>query len=753
MANDVQVIRGEIRLLVDPLIIKLRQELFGSGVSFGRITPGALPPTTVVIGGAGGTTDPSNAGFDTGIKIYSGGTLIASSQKEVSVLGAGVSSVGDRATIDIATPLALKITNPLTTAGDMLYGGVSGVPNRRAIGSAGQVLSVVAGLPTWVTISGVSSSGFIDPTTTDGDLLYRNSSNLTRLPIGASGQVLTVMGGLPAWQTITSSGSISSSGFTNPMTVRGDLIYAQTSGTATRLPIGSEGYYLSVSGGIPHWGLREIDFSNPMILPGDIIYGGGADYINIALGSLSSVVTASLGTSSGALSNVVDGSDATYWSANAVATINDYIEIELIAPQHITAYRLNQYADANFIVTAWALEASNDGTTWTLVQNGSTTSGTPDTGIIPLTTSHTAKFWRIRLTALGPAFGWAIYTFGLYIGGTDGSALRLGIGDENQVLTVISGLPQWGTNIATSGLINPMTTRGDIIYGETAGDATRLPISTSGYNLVSDGLRPRWAPVIAVSGLTNPMTTTGDLIYGGASGIPLRLAPGIDGQILSISGGIPTWNSITVSGGTSSNTNQLPLDVRTLNSTYGDHFTGGSLDAKWTRYTIVSGDEAYGITNGSSLRTKLWGGTNDKWYWQTAPAGDFEIQCKLAIFGGTQNLLGPAIIDSSGGGLFTAINSDGNFYIWTIAGYAYTGNDGGAAEEGSSSAPWRGANVWYGLRKVGTTYSARFSINGITWSNYLTAGSSHSFTVDRIGFGKTFNTTTNWMEIDWFDVI
>jgi hypothetical protein len=47
------------------------------------------------------------------------------------------------------------------------------------------------------------------------------------------------------------------------------------------------------------------------------------------------------------------------------------------------------------------------------------------------------------------------------------------------------------------------------------------------------------------SGLSNPMTTGGDVIYGGASGTPTRLANGTAGQVLT-SGGTtvaPTWET------------------------------------------------------------------------------------------------------------------------------------------------------------------------------------------------------------------
>ena len=47
---------------------------------------------------------------------------------------------------------------------------------------------------------------FSDPTTTTGDIIYRDSGgSLTRLGIGSSSQVLTVSGGLPAWAAAVSS--------------------------------------------------------------------------------------------------------------------------------------------------------------------------------------------------------------------------------------------------------------------------------------------------------------------------------------------------------------------------------------------------------------------------------------------------------------------------------------------------------------------------------------------------------------------
>ena len=45
------------------------------------------------------------------------------------------------------------MTNPMTTEGDIIYEDATPAPNRLAIGTTGQVLTVVSGLPGWATPS------------------------------------------------------------------------------------------------------------------------------------------------------------------------------------------------------------------------------------------------------------------------------------------------------------------------------------------------------------------------------------------------------------------------------------------------------------------------------------------------------------------------------------------------------------------------------------------------------------------------
>jgi hypothetical protein len=73
--------------------------------------------------------------------------------------------------------------SPMTTGGDIIYGGASGTGSRLANGSSGQVLTSSGGTsaPTWSAVS---------PLTTKGDL-YGFSTVNARLPVGADTFVLT----------------------------------------------------------------------------------------------------------------------------------------------------------------------------------------------------------------------------------------------------------------------------------------------------------------------------------------------------------------------------------------------------------------------------------------------------------------------------------------------------------------------------------------------------------------------------------
>ena len=138
-----------------------------------------------------------------------------------------------------------KVDNPMTTQGDVIYGGTSGAQTRLAKGTATQVLTMNAGAtaPEWAAASG----GFENPMTTAGDVILGGTSGAAgRLAIGAATQVLTSDGTTASW-------AAASGGFDNPMTTAGDIILGGSSGAAGRLAIGASTYVLTSNGTTASW--------------------------------------------------------------------------------------------------------------------------------------------------------------------------------------------------------------------------------------------------------------------------------------------------------------------------------------------------------------------------------------------------------------------------------------------------------------------------------------------------------------------
>lgn len=81
--------------------------------------------------------------------------------------------------------------------------GVVGVKDDGSVlgllGKNGQVLTLVNGLPAWADSTG-GGGGMSNPMTTLGDIITGGVAGAAqRLPVGANGQVLTVSGGVPTW--------------------------------------------------------------------------------------------------------------------------------------------------------------------------------------------------------------------------------------------------------------------------------------------------------------------------------------------------------------------------------------------------------------------------------------------------------------------------------------------------------------------------------------------------------------------------
>lgn len=194
----------------------------GSGTS--AFTAASTIPSTDITGL--GTMSTQNANSVT----ITGGTINGAS------IGATTASTGAFTTITAGTWNGTAIgaiyggTGQTTVAtGDILYGSATNTWSKLAAGTNGYVLTLSAGVPTWAASSGGVTS------------FQTSLSGLT--PSSSSTGAITLAGTLGA----TSGGT----GLSTYAT--GDILYASASNTLSKLAASTNGYVLTLSGGIPAW--------------------------------------------------------------------------------------------------------------------------------------------------------------------------------------------------------------------------------------------------------------------------------------------------------------------------------------------------------------------------------------------------------------------------------------------------------------------------------------------------------------------
>jgi len=275
---------------------------FGSSTSIPTFTVNAKGLITA----ASGNVVVAPAGTLTGTTLAS--NVVSSSLTSVGTITSGIwngtpIAINFGGTGQTTASAAFAALSPLTTAGDIIYENATPLPARLPIGTTGQILTVVGGLPAWANsaTSGTVTSVALtvpsifsvtgSPITTSGTLavtLNSESANtFFAAPNGSAGTPTfrsIVNGDLTSITTLSSlnlptsqlTGTISlttqvsgilpiANGGTgqstanaafdalSPMTTAGDLIYENSTPTATRLPIGTTGQLLTVVAGEPAW--------------------------------------------------------------------------------------------------------------------------------------------------------------------------------------------------------------------------------------------------------------------------------------------------------------------------------------------------------------------------------------------------------------------------------------------------------------------------------------------------------------------
>jgi hypothetical protein len=203
-------------------------------------------------------------------------------------------------------------------------------------------------------------------------------------------------------------------------------------------------------------------------------------------------------------------------------------------------------------------------------------------------------------------------------------------------------------------------------------------------------------------------------------------------------------------------TPSTPLTPSSLHATWGDHFTGASLDAKWTRVTYTSGDETYQAGGGSFLQIAPRAGGAYYYQSSTGIGSSFSLVGKFIVQSASStNAFGLLATDASGnGGGVTMYTStapiDGAITMRLVAG-TFNTTFTQTVVTGAGTVARAGTPYWLRLNYASGVISCQYSLNGIFWSDTSPTVTPPAFTLARVGFGGIQGTVSK-VGIDWFDV-
>lgn len=121
-----------------------------------------------------------------------------------------------------------------------------------------------------------------------------------------------------------------------------------------------------------------------------------------------------------------------------------------------------------------------------------------------------------------------------------------------------------------------------------------------------------WQPDLGGgSGMTNPMTTTGDMIYSSSGSTPARLAVGNAGGVVAMSNGVPSWNAGTSFPGTPATNDRYFRTDRGL-----EYFYDGTRWLTTELFEIFAAIPTSGLSASATISPAFYpyqGGTYDMW--------------------------------------------------------------------------------------------------------------------------------------------
>jgi hypothetical protein len=275
-------------------------EVLSGGTGTGTVTSVALTvPAILSVSGSpitGSGTLAVTLATETANEVFAGPAsgsaadptfrALAAADLPLATTGAfgAVKPDGSTITISAGVISSTALANPMTTEGDIIYGGASGVPTRLAAGTSGDVLQTngSSSAPTWVTPSGGGGGGLFSaimsavPTQAGISLTTaynqsgtftatNNPTGITLVDTGTLGvHVEGILGTYPGSAfTLNALFSMPAgiiNGTTQPVSTTGFAIVIANTTTGEALYLGLLDY------GGPPWNIYVVELTNPTTL-------------------------------------------------------------------------------------------------------------------------------------------------------------------------------------------------------------------------------------------------------------------------------------------------------------------------------------------------------------------------------------------------------------------------------------------------------------------------------------------------------